>query len=199
MSNGDVRVMARWRRYPIRYRIWGLWVARKFTHAGWISCSPGFPKPRVKNLGGTITVGNCLLSSGVRLEVGSRATLSIGAGTFLNRNVEIVAWRDVQIGCNCSIGWDVVIMDTDQHAVPGKGLRNLPVTIGDGVWIGARAMILKGVTIGSGAIIGAGAIVTHDVPAGCLAHGPSADVRQLHNHVWPSDALNTDRTQASLG
>jgi acetyltransferase-like isoleucine patch superfamily enzyme len=49
-----------------------------------------------------------------------------------------------------------------------------PVTIGDHVWIGARATILKGVTIGNGAVIAAGATVTHDVPAETLAVGSPA-------------------------
>ena len=55
-------------------------------------------------------------------------------------------------------------MDTDQHEVPGVGLITRPVTIEDDVWIGARAMILKGVHVGQGAIIGAGAIVTRESP-----------------------------------
>ena len=74
------------------------------------------------------------------------------------------------------IGWDVLIMDTDQHPIPDRGLDNRPVRIGDRVWIGARATVLKGVNIGDDAVIGAGAIVTHDVPAGAVATGPAAQV-----------------------
>lgn len=162
------------RRYPLTQRVWGAWVARRFTRAGWLACAPGFPKVRVRNLGGTVEAGNCQFFPGVRLEVGRGGRLSIGTGTYLNRNAEVIAWRDVSIGRDCQIGWDVLIMDTDQHAVPGRGLDNRPVRIGDRVWIGARAIVLKGVTIGEGAIIGAGAVVTHDVPAGGVAVGPSA-------------------------
>jgi acetyltransferase-like isoleucine patch superfamily enzyme len=170
------RVAARIGRYPLTYRLWGWWLARRFTRAGWLACAPGFPKPRVRNMGGVLEAGNCLFFPGVRLEVGEGARLSIGTGTYLNRNTEVIAWREVTIGQDCMIGWDVLIMDTDQHPVPGRGLDNRPVHIGDRVWIGARAMILKGVTIGDGAIVGAGAIVTHDVPAGAVAIGPSAEV-----------------------
>lgn len=165
-------------RFPISYRLRGLWFARKFTSAGWLACAPGLPWPRVRNLGGTLTAGNCLFYSGVRLEVGQGGRLAIGSGTFLNRNVEIIAWDEVTIGQGCMIGWDVIILDTDQHPLPGRGLRNSPVHIGDGVWIGARAMILKGVTIGDGAIVGAGAVVTRDVRPGAVVHGPSAGERQ---------------------
>lgn len=163
-------------RYPLGYRIRGWWLSRQFNQSGWLACAPGSPRPRVRNLGGWIEAGNCLFSPGVRLEVGPRARLSIGTGTFVNRNVEIIAWQDVSIGQYCLIGWDVIVMDTDQHATPGRGLVNRPVRIGDRVWIGARALILKGVTIGDGAVIGAGAIVTRDVPHGAVVTGPSAQV-----------------------
>jgi acetyltransferase-like isoleucine patch superfamily enzyme len=150
---------------------------RHFNRCGWITCA-GLPLPRVRNLGGTIEVGNCLFNPGVRLEVGEGGRLTIGNGTFLNRNVEVIAWQDVSIGSDCKIGWDVVILDTDQHPVPGRGWDTRPVTIGDRVWVGARAIILKGVTIGDDAVIGAGSIVTHDVAAGTTVVGPSAHVLQ---------------------
>lgn len=168
---------ARVTRYPPTQRLWGWWLGRKFTRAGWLACAPGFPKPRVRNLGGVLEAGNCLFFPGVRLEVGVGGHLSIGTGTYLNRNAEVIAWREVVIGRDCMIGWDVLIMDTDQHPIPGRGFDNRAVRIGDQVWIGARATILKGVTIGDGAVIGAGAIVTHEVPAGAVVVGPGA--RQL--------------------
>lgn len=164
----------RLRRYPLRERAWGQWVSRQFTSTGWLACAPGFPKVRVRNLGGTVEAGNCLFFSGVRLEVGLGGRLRIGTGTYLNRNTEVIAWREVLIGNDCQIGWDVLIMDTDQHPIPGRGIDNRPVRIGDRVWIGARAIILKGVTIGDDAVVGAGAIVTHDVPAGAIAVGQPA-------------------------
>lgn len=173
-----LKLVARIRRFPITHRLLGLWIRRKVS-GGWISVVPGLPLPGVRNLGGTIKVGNCLLYPGVRLEVGLGATLSIGTGTYLNRGAEIIAWREVAIGRDCMVGWDVIIMDTDQHPIEGVS-RDRPVTIGNRVWIGARAIVLKGVTIGDGAIVGAGAIVTHDVPAGGIVTGPAATARGSH-------------------
>jgi len=182
------------RRYPLGYRLRGVWFARKFTSAGWLACAPGLPWPRVRNLGGRLVAGNCLFCAGVRLEVGRGARLTIGSRTFMNRNVEVIAWEEVTIGERCMIGWDVVILDTDQHALPGRGMCNLSVRIGNGVWIGARAIILKGVTIGDGAIVGAGAVVTHDVPAGAIVTGPVAVVR--HQRL-PDNATAEDATGMS--
>jgi acetyltransferase-like isoleucine patch superfamily enzyme len=173
-----VELAPRLTRYPPSYRIRGWWLSRQFNQSGWLACAPGSPWPRIRNLGGWVEAGSCLFSPGVRLEVGPQARLSIGTGTFLNRNAEVIAWQDVSIGQYCMIGWDVLIMDTDQHAMPGRELVNRPVRLGDRVWVGARALILKGVTIGDGAIIGAGAIVTRDVPPGQVVTGPSAEVRR---------------------
>jgi acetyltransferase-like isoleucine patch superfamily enzyme len=178
------RLGERLRRFPVTYRLRGLWFARQFTSAGWLACGPGLPWPRASNLG-TLRAGNCLFYSGVRLEVGRGATLTIGDGTFLNRNVEVIAWDEVTIGRKCMIGWDAIILDTDQHPIPGRGMRNAPVRIGDGVWIGARALILKGVTIGDAAIVGAGAIVTHDVEPGGVVYGPAATTRPARRRSAP--------------
>jgi acetyltransferase-like isoleucine patch superfamily enzyme len=104
------------------------------------------------------------------------AKLSIGKGTYLNRNVHIVVGESVSIGRRTKIGWDVVILDTDLHGHSGQPAVAKPVVIEDDVWIGCRALILKGVRIGRGAVIGAGAIVTKDVPPLAVVASPRADV-----------------------
>lgn len=137
---------------------------------------PGGPLPVVRNKGGTIVVESCSFEAGVRLEVYKGATISIGKGTYLNRNVHIVAAESVTIGRGVKIGWDAVIMDTDLHGHSGQPARTKPVVIDDDVWIGCRALLLKGVHVGKGAIIGAGAIVTKNVPPLAVVASPSAAV-----------------------
>ncbi|MBI2427228.1 MAG: acyltransferase [Ignavibacteriales bacterium] len=119
---------------------------------------------------------NCQFYEGVRLEIGKGAVLRIGNGTYLNRNTLIVAETSIVIGKNCRIAWDVVIMDSDLHPIPGKVMEIKPVVLEDDVWIGCRSIILKGVHIGSGAIIGAGSVVTKDVPANAIIGGVPAQV-----------------------
>jgi acetyltransferase-like isoleucine patch superfamily enzyme len=170
------RAVRRLRTYGLTGHLLGLWLRRRFQRAGIILVRGGWPLPQVENRGGRIEVGNCAFFSGVRLECWPGAVIRIGTGTYLNRNTEIVAARSVTIGRDCLIARDVLIMDTDQHAVPGAELAVRPVEVGDEVWIGARAIILKGVTVGRRSVIGAGAVVTKSVPPGSVVVGPAARV-----------------------
>jgi acetyltransferase-like isoleucine patch superfamily enzyme len=161
---------------PLSAFVRGLLLRRHFHGDGLILSLPGGPLPVVRNQGGTIIVESCSFETGVRLEVYQNATLSIGKGAYLNRNVHIVAAESVTIGSYVKIGWDAVIMDTDLHGHSGRPARSKPVVIDDDVWIGCRALVLKGVHVGKGAIIGAGAIVTKNVPPRAVVASPSASV-----------------------
>jgi acetyltransferase-like isoleucine patch superfamily enzyme len=122
------------------------------------------------------------LFSGVAIYLdGPTAHVRVGDRTYINRRSEIMCRTRVTIGADCAIAWDVSISDTDYHRLD-HDLCDAPVTIGDHVWIGARAAILKGVAIGPGAVVAAGAIVTRDVPAGKLVAG--APARVIRDVAW---------------
>jgi acetyltransferase-like isoleucine patch superfamily enzyme len=177
MLRGLVRVVERLREGVPLSAFWrGLLLRRHFQASGLILSLPGGPRPIVKNQGGKIIVESCSFEVGVRLEVYRGASLFIGKGTYFNRNVHIVVAESVVIGRGVRVGWDVVIMDTDLHGHSGRPAQTKPVVIEDEVWIGCRALILKGVHVGKGAVIGAGAIVTKDVPALAVVGSPSAKV-----------------------
>jgi len=112
------------------------------------------------------------------LATAESALLEIGESTFINAAVSISAGVHVQIGSRCEIGPGVLIMDNDFHTAGDPSLRpaSIPVRIGDGVWIGARAIVLKGVTVGEGATIAAGSVVTSDVPPRTVVAGVPARV-----------------------
>lgn len=102
--------------------------------------------------------------------------------------VIICASERISIGDRVLLGADCAIYDTDFHPLDAQArlVNDLskvgvkPVVVGSDVWIGARAIVLKGVTIGDGAIIAAGAVVTRDVPPGAIVAGvPAKVVRQL--------------------
>ena len=125
----------------------------------------------------TVRMGaDVLLAHDVQLHLRDRgAVIEVGEGTFVNHRTELVAHQHVRLGRDCLLAWDVLVLDSDSHSVDG-GPRSAPVTIGDRVWIGCRATVLKGVTIGDGAVVAACSVVTGDVPAGALVAGNPARV-----------------------
>lgn len=126
-----------------------------------------------------IIKGSAKICNGCRITIEKGGRLEFGRDTFINENARITAYQEIIIGDGCWIAWDVNIIDTDFHPISINGEAGetvKTVRIGNRVWIGARAFILKGVTIGDGAVIAAGSIVTGDIPAGCLAAGVPARV-----------------------
>ena len=123
--------------------------------------------------------GRVALQRGVRIVVDS-GRLSIGPGTNVNGlGTKILCAESVTIGAGCTFSWEVQVLDNDFHAITVDGTQQpskAPVVIGDRVWVGTRAVILKGVTIGDGAIVAAGAVVTKDVPPGAIVAGLPAKV-----------------------
>lgn len=115
-------------------------------------------------------------------------TLRPGAEIVLDQFVgvsscSIVAAASIRIGEGTFVGADVMIFDNDFHSPVGEFRwgefapdNPQPIVIGRGVFIGTRALVLKGVTIGDRAIVGAGAVVTKDVPARHVAVGNPARI-----------------------
>lgn len=127
--------------------------------------------------------GNFSIGAGSDIRIFDNAKLELGSGYF-NGFVQIVCADNIKIGNNVAIARDVIIRDTDAHDIlDDKHQKNKSVKIGDHVWIGTRAIIMKGVTIGDGAIIGAGAVVTKDVPAKSIVVGVPAKVIK-ENITW---------------
>lgn len=114
-----------------------------------------------------------------KIHIMSNAKLEIGSG-FINAGSEIYVSSLVRIGRNSAIACDVVICDYDFHCIDGK-IKSKPIVIKDNVWIGRRAIILKGVTIEEGAVVAAGAVVTKDVPPHCIVAGNPAKV--IRNNI----------------
>lgn len=103
----------------------------------------------------------------------------------INSNSQIRCKHRIKIGQGTRISRSVQIWDDDHHTVVNAGNQRNEVVIGDNVWIGAGAIILKGVHIGDGAMIAAGAVVTRDVPEYTLVGGVPAKVIKK-NFLWES-------------
>lgn len=170
------RAVSAVRRYPPLTIAGGLLLLPHFGFRGPIIWNGGFPKPKIVNRGGKLRAKGLVIFGGCRIELYKGAEISIGQGSFLNRNVSILAEQRVTIGEFALVGWDVTITDTNEHDWPGIGARCAPITIGDYVWLGARSIILKGVTIGDHSVVAAGSVVTRDVPPYTLVAGSPARV-----------------------
>jgi acetyltransferase-like isoleucine patch superfamily enzyme len=109
--------------------------------------------------------------------------IRIGDRVFVNSGVVMFAAKAITIGNDVAIANEAYLMDTDSHGVEGRPVKEAPIVIGDGTWIGARAIILPGVTIGRRCLVAAGAVVSRDVPDDTLVAGnPAREVRGL---VYP--------------
>ncbi len=104
------------------------------------------------------------------------AKMKIGHSCSIGDRTEIHCGKNIEIGNFVIIAWDCVILDRDYHSLNGLQETMKAVAIKDRVWIGCRAIILKGVTIGEGAVVAAGSVVTRDVPSRTLVAGNPAKV-----------------------
>ncbi|MDO8774507.1 MAG: acyltransferase [Burkholderiaceae bacterium] len=151
--------------------------------------------------------GNCHFKKSVKLVTTDGGSISIGKGSCLSESVQIVAQGghviigdNVFIGIGCLIvsknriimGNDtliaeyVVIRDQD-HKVDSRpirisGFHTSPIHIGEDVWIGCKASVLRGAHIGDRCVIGAHALVKSHIADGLLAVGvPARPVKYARN------------------
>ena len=115
---------------------------------------------------------------------GQPCNLTVGCGTYINMGVFVEAIAPVRIGDDCALGMQVMIL-TSHHPVGQRGswdpvAHGRPVTIGDRVWIGARAMLLPGASVDSDVVVAAGAVVSgHCHSRGLYAGVPARRVRSF--------------------
>lgn len=131
--------------------------------------------------------GRMFVSFNTRGEV--RPELAIGDRTFVGHACSFSVARSVRVGRHCYIASGVTVLDQDGHPLDAAARRAglptppeavAPVVIGDDVWVGSGAVILKGVTVGDRAVVAAHAVVTRDVPADAVVAGnPARVVRDL--------------------
>jgi acetyltransferase-like isoleucine patch superfamily enzyme len=147
------------------------------------------------------TDGICFICPGVKLEIGRRATLrigrwawigqggkirvhegevSIGAKTVIGQECTISAFQHVSIGRECIFADRVMLIDFDhgvtevERPIRLQGIYKRDVSVGNNVWMGYGACVLRGVTIGENSVVGTSSVVTTDFPANSVLAGAPA-------------------------
>lgn len=107
--------------------------------------------------------GRCTMSSGISLTM-DLGTLEIGNNFFCNKNCTISCNDKIIIGDNVLFGWNVEILDSDNHRVIHKNKENASdrgsIKIGDHVWVAAFSHILKNSFIPNGSVVAYHSLVT---------------------------------------
>lgn len=144
-----------------------------------------------------------IIEHGVKLRGAVVIIRGNNCSLFIGQNSSFGGIRIVNVGQNCtiSIGKDCMFADqielwaSDTHPIYGEHGEVLnpeqSIIIGDKVWVGVRAILLKGITIGSGSIIGMGTVVTSDIPESAISVGhPNKLIkRNISWSVYYSDQI----------
>lgn len=139
---------------------------------------------------------DCLIEGYLVTETG-QSEIRIGNNVYIGSDTNLDCALSIVIEDDVLVSYQCIIADSDNHSIlyrirkydlsawkHGKhdwtSTASAPIRIMRGAWIGARAIILKGVTIGEGAVVGAGSVVTKDIPAWTIAAGnPARIIRPL--------------------
>jgi len=140
-------------------------------------------------IGANVSVGNPFICDYGR-------NIFLGDNVSVNMNCTFVDCNKITVGSNVLISSNVQIytathpVELKERLTPGwtQGSGEyfcrtyaMPVSIGDGCWIGGGVIILPGVSIGSGSVVGAGSVVTRDMPEDCVAAGnPCRVLRRIN-------------------
>lgn len=115
------------------------------------------------------------------------ANVYFGNNVYANFNLTLVDDTDIYVGDKVMFGPNVTVATAGHPIDPELRYQamqyNIPVHIGENVWIGANAVVLPGITIGDNSVIGAGSVVTKDIPPNVIAVGnPCRVIREIGEH-----------------
>jgi len=187
-----LRFLARNQMLTPRYArlFWRYLWRRLLTRAGWRWASNG-PFFLGKGLElkieprGKIRFGRFVwIGDGTKIRCHEGA-VEIGAKTVMGQECTISAYQHVSIGEECVIADRAMFIDFDhgivevERPIRLQGIYKRDVEVGNNVWIGYGACILRGVSVGDNSVIGTNAVVTKDVPANAVVAGIPARIVRM--------------------
>jgi len=138
--------------------------------------------------GPNISIGRSFTAIGEpmhRVEIGvwgraeGEGRIEMGDCVLMSPGSRLSASDEIVIGDGVMMANGVYVTDSDWHTIYDRTRRDervTPVHIGDNVWLGDHATVLKGVTIGENSVVAARAVVVSDVPANVIVAGSPAKV-----------------------
>lgn len=141
----------------------GWFAAQHLAFASW--WFPARLRPAVLRLFGARVGPGVVIRRGVRVHWPWK--LEVGADSWLGEGAWLLNLEPITIGADVCVSQEAFLCtgSHDRHS-PSFEYDNGPIRVGDGAWVAARALVLRGVRVGAGATVGAAAVVTRDVPAG---------------------------------
>ena len=129
--------------------------------------------------------GTAKIGGGTQLLVRGNSQLVLGDDFYLSLNSSIYCYRHIEIGDSCTIGWNVLIMDTDWHQTFNSETKESfniasPVRIGNHCWICNNVHIQKGTELPNNVIVAAKSLCNkkYDVPEYSLIAGTPAKLKK---------------------
>jgi len=172
------RIELTWHAAAVRQGVKARWSLRRAGRVGRRAMVLGWP---------TVDATDLEIGDDAKIWSGHRKTVISGWGRvrigdrcFLNCGTVLIAVEQIVVGDDVAMANEVLLVDSNSHGLEGGAHVQAPIRIGDGTWLGNRAMVLPGVTIGKRVLVAAGAVVTRDVPDDVLVAGnPARVVRAL--------------------
>ncbi len=169
---------ARYLRVVLRLGLWKLRLGRRLKLDGLAFIGPGcrleVGRDAVLELGRWSWIGH---GCKIRCHEGA---VSVGAKSVMGQECTISAFQHVSIGRECVIADRVMMIDFDhgmaevERPIREQGIYKRDVRVGNNVWIGYGACVLRGCTVGDNAVIGANAVVAADVDPNAVVGGVPA-------------------------
>ena len=179
MLNLDyARLIARWLRLKLRYR------SRLQTNGLCFVC----PKVQLEiGRGATLRIGRwAWIGHGCKIRV-HEGEVEIGAKTVMRQECTISAYQHVSIGRECILADRVMLIDFDhgvtevERPIRLQGIYKRDVRLGNNVWIGYGACVLRGVSVGENSIVGTNSVLTRDVPENAVVGGVPARLIRMRD------------------
>ena len=176
LTPGYARLIARWAILKLRYR-------RRLQTDGLCFICPDVQLEIGRNA--TLRVGRwAWVGHGCKIRV-HEGDVEIGAKTVIGQECTISAFQHISVGRECIIADRVMMIDFDhgvtevERPIRLQGIYKRDVRVGNNVWIGYGACVLRGITVGDNSVVGTSAVLTHDVPANAVVAGVPARVIRM--------------------